>query len=378
MIKTSTAGAAAAAIVIGLASGAAQAEEFVVSAAKSVTGTYAFVGAPQVDSIKLAVDQINETKFLGEGNTIKLIINDDASDRGQHFALLNRAAIQEKALMFLGTANSSIGIAIAPVVNNEHSIPYFATASTTVPFQAGPWWFKVSGDAKASVMPVAEYAAEKGNLKRPIIIYARDNEGHTANMKVFKEHMISKGHTFVAEESILITDTDFAALATKVAAQNPDSVWLGVNAVQAANVVIQLRQAGVDKNIKFFGTAGLGDDYRKAGGEAVNNTYYSQDYFVEDPAPENQAYVKAFTAKYGVPPDNFGTLGYTEMWLTAHAIKSCIPKEVTRLCVADALRSMKDVPILLGDKKWSLGPDRVPTYKQRVFLIKDGKPDYAP
>lgn len=101
------------------------------------------------------------------------------------------------------------------------------------------------------------------------------------------EFTIASIKALIAEETILIGDSDFGPLATKIAAAKPDAIWLGSNAAQAANLVIQLKQAGVSPNVALFGTAGLGVDYLKIGGKAVENTYFSIDFNDQSTVPMN-------------------------------------------------------------------------------------------
>jgi branched-chain amino acid transport system substrate-binding protein len=364
------------ALAMGAASAPAVAADYVIAAGKGLTGALAFVGVPELNGIKLAVDDLNAQNYLGAGNKIVLTSGDDANDRGQAMTLLNRAAKLDKALMFLGTANSSLAIAIAPLVN-ELQLPTFGTATTLEPIKLGPWYFKITASSQGQATPAANYAVDKLKIKAPAIIMTRDNEGQIGNARVFRDAIAAKGVKPVIEESVLTSDTDFSAVATKIAAAKPDSVWLGALAVQAANIAIQLRQAGVVASIKFIGTSGLGEDYLKAGGAAVENTYTSRDYNVLDASPVNQAFVQAYKKRYDILPDNFAAVGYSETLITALAIKQSMPNP-TREKVRDAIMKMKAVPVLLGRGSWELDANRVPVYDLPVVMIKDGKFATAP
>jgi branched-chain amino acid transport system substrate-binding protein len=365
---------------LGLAAGAAvlpaAAADFVIAAGKGLTGPLAFVGVPEVNAIRLAVDDLNTQKFLGADHKLVLTVGDDANDRGQAMTLLNRAAKLDKALMFLGTANSSLAIATAPLVN-ELQLPTFGTATTLEPLKTGPWYFKITAASQGQATPVANYAVDKLKIKAPAIIMTRDNEGQIGNARFFKEAIAAKGVKPVIEESVLTSDTDFSAVATKIAAAKPDSVWLGALAVQAANIAIQLRQAGVTSDIKFIGTSGLGEDYLKAGGSAVENTYTSRDYNVLDTSPLNKAFVENYKKRYNVMPDNFAAVGYSETMITALAIKQSLP-DPTREKVRDAIMKLKGVPVLLGRGTWELDANRLPMYDLPIVMVKGGQFATAP
>ena len=347
------------------------AAEYTITAIKALTGPLAFVGVPEANSIKQAVEELNAKKFLGEGNTLKLNLYDDANDRGQILSLMNRASLDD-SLVILGTANSALAMGIAPALN-DMKIPYIPTAQTAQPTTVSKYYLKITQSPQGAVQPLADFAVDKKDIKRLVIIYARDNDGHINNMKTFRDHLATKGKKPLLEETILMSETDFSAIATKIAGLNPDGVWLGANAAQAANIVIQLKQAGVAANTAFYGTSGLGVDYIRTGGKAVDNTYMTVDYNHDSKDPMNVAFIEGYTKRYGSPPDNFAAIGYSETYIAAAAIKASMPNP-TREKVLEAIMKTKEASVVIGsENKWTMGPDQIPTYKLPVMVIKDGK-----
>ncbi len=350
----------------------AVAAEFTIASIKALTGPLAFVGVPEANAVKMAVDELNAANYLGAGNSIKLVSNDDQNDRAQITTLLTRAAKVDNALIVLGGANSVLMIAVAPMLN-ELQIPMFATAQTAAPLAASKWYLKVTASSEIQVAPLAQYAIDKVKPQRLAAIWGRDNDGHINNMKAFMGPLAAKGVKPIAEETILISDTDFGALATKIAAAKPDSIWLGANAAQAANLVIQLKQAGVAPNVTFFGTAGLGADYLKIGGKAVENTYFSIDFNDQSTAPLNAKFRENYKKRFNTEPDNWAAVGYSETLLAARAIKDSMPNP-TREKVLDAIMKMRDADVVLGGGKWTQKADRIPDYGPAVMVIRNNKP----
>ena len=355
-----------------LASLPASAAEYTIASIKALTGPLAFVGVPEANAVKMAIDELNAANYLGAGNTLKLVSNDDQNDRAQITTLLTRAAKVDNALIVLGGANSVLMIAIAPLLN-DLQIPMFATAQTAAPLAASKWYLKVTASSELQVAPLAKYAVEKVKPQRLAAIWGRDNDGHINNMKAFMGPLAAAGIKPVAEETILIGDTDFGALATKIAAAKPDAIWLGANAAQAANLVIQLKQAGVSPNVTMFGTAGLGVDYLKIGGKAVENTYFAIDFNDQSTAPMNVKFRENYKKRYNTEPDNWAAVGYSEALLAARAIKDSMPNP-TREKVLEAVMKLKDAEVVLGNGKWSQKADRIPEYGPAVMVIKNGKP----
>lgn len=364
----------AALLVAGAALGSVQANaaEYTISSIKALTGPLAFVGVPEANAVKMAVDELNASNYLGAGNSIKLSNNDDQNDRAQLTTLLTRAAKADNALIVLGGANSVLMIAVAPLLN-DLQIPMISTAQTAAPLAASKWYLKVTASSELQVAPLAQYAIDKIKPQRLAAIWGRDNDGHINNMKAFMGPLGAKGFKPMAEETILISDTDFGALSTKIAAAKPDAIWLGANAAQAANLVIQLKQAGVSPNVVLFGTAGLGVDYLKVGGKAVENTYFSIDYNDQSTNPLNVKFAENYKRLYNTAPDNWAAVGYSETLIAARAIKDSMPNP-TREKVLDAIMKMRNADVVLGGGKWSQKADRIPEYGPAVMVVRNNKP----
>jgi branched-chain amino acid transport system substrate-binding protein len=153
-----------------LASVSASAAEYTIASIKALTGPLAFVGVPEANAVKMAIDELNAANYLGAGNSIKLVSNDDQNDRAQITTLLTRAAKVDNALIVLGGANSVLMIAIAPLLN-DLQIPMFATAQTAAPLAASKWYLKVTASSELQVAPLAKYAVEKVKPQRLAAIW---------------------------------------------------------------------------------------------------------------------------------------------------------------------------------------------------------------
>ena len=57
----------------------ARAEDIVIGAPVSLTGTYGYVGTDAVKGMQLAIDDINATNKLGDGRKLKLMVEEEAA-----------------------------------------------------------------------------------------------------------------------------------------------------------------------------------------------------------------------------------------------------------------------------------------------------------
>ena len=365
-----------AAAVALLCAVAARAEEIPVGVLHAQTGPLAFVGVPATNGIRLAAEEINASHSLG-ADTVRLIVADYASDKAQAITLLNRLAIADRALIVLGPTGSIEGAALAPVAN-DLKVPMFSTAITAEVLKAGPWSFKITAASDGLMNALADYASVHVHCRRVALVFNRDNDGHINNKNVFRDAMRRDGAQIVAEEGTLATDSDFSALGTKIADIAPDCLFVTSNGAQGANIVGQLRQAGMADDVKVFGVAAMAtQEYVTSGGRAVDGTFMATDYNPSNPSPENQAFVAAYRQRYHTDPDNWAAVGYTTMRLAAVAIRAAGPNP-DRDHVRAALAALKDVPVVLGNGSFSLDAGRFPVYGASVLMARDGRIVTAP
>ena len=350
----------------------ALADEYVIGAELALTGTYAWVGVPSREGLDVGIQEINAGGLLG-GNTLKVLIEDTASDKAQAISLINRFNARDKALLVLGPSSSAEGVAIGPVAN-ELKIPLLTTTAVSDAInKSGPWAFKTPASPALVIGDVAKYAVDKMGVKSVALVWGRNNDGQigqkNAALAVFK----ARGTKILTEESVLTTDTDFLAVITKIIAAKPDAVFLALVAEQSANFIIQARQQGIDPDAKFLGVPNFGSDqFILIGGKAVEGAVYVADYFAGTASEENKRFVEAYRKKYNRSPDNGAALGYTAIKLAAAALKG-VGSNPSHDAVREGFLKISDFPVVLGRGKFSFNADRGALYEGVIMTVKDGK-----
>lgn len=377
---TSRATGSALAVLFALAGAAAtpvSAAEVIVGAQLALTGPYAWVGVPARDAMMLGLEEINASRMLGN-NKIRLVIEDTGSEKTQSITLVNRFAVRDKAVMIVGPSSSAEGVAIAPVAN-DLKIPLLApTAVSEDITKSGPWAFKIPASPAAIIGEVAKYAVDKLGVKKIALVFGRDNEGQIGQKNAARDYFKSHGVEIVAEESVLVSDTEFLALITKLISLKPDAIFLAQVAEQSANFIIQAREAGIDSRVRFLGVPNMGSErFVAVGGQAVEGAVFVADYFPGMKSSENDRFVAAFQARYQRPPDNWAALGYTAIEVTATAIKAA-GSNPTRESVRQALTRIKGLAVVLGSGKFGFNEARNPSYGAILLTVKDGKFVVAP
>jgi branched-chain amino acid transport system substrate-binding protein len=349
----------------------ALAQEVKIGVVLSNTGTFAFVGAPVINAVRLAYEELMAANYFGN-TKVTLMVEDNRSDRAEAITLINRMATRDQATIIIGPVSTGEAMAAAPVAV-DLKIPLFTTATSPDVLKAGPWIFKSTETAEQFMAPLGTHVVQKAKPKNCFYVFIRDNEGYVRQKNVLRDTIAAGGIKTVGDESILAADSDFTALATKIVSSKADCLYVGTPPEQGANIVLQARQAGMPASTVLVGNTGMGSDrYVKAGGKAVDGTLFPAEFVPTGVNEMGRKFIAAYTKKYNMAPDSWAGVGYTMMLVTANAIKTAGPNP-TRDAVRQAMARTNKLPVVIGQGTFTLDADRIPSFGAAVLTIKDGK-----
>jgi len=359
------------ALALAFVSTTAFAKDYKLGSLHSLTGPYAFVGVPITNGMKLATDQINESGALGPGNKINLVIEDPASDRAQGTSLMTRFGADPDTLLVFGPSSTLEGLASAPAANAAQ-LPTMTNGALPKLLEISSYLFRMLVPTATSQGTLAEFGIKKG-IKQCAFVTVSDNEGYLAQRNALKETLAKANVVFVADETPKSTESDFSALSTKIAALKPDCVFLNAPAEYMANVIIQLRNAGLPNSAHIFiDTGGGSPDFLATGGKAVEGVSVLTLFAAPGSTPVAHQFSADFQKRYGSAPDGWAALGFAAMHVVVNALKAAGP-DVTRDKLRTALMQTKDQPTVLGAGRITIGQDRETRYDLTVLTVKDGK-----
>ncbi len=348
----------------------AQGKEIPVGVFNSLTGTYAYGGVPIQNAMKLALEQANAAGLPG-GNKFKVFEADEAGDKGQAINIVNQFARRDNVMLILGPTVSALALAAGPVAN-ELKVPMLAIGSSPGIPAIGPWTFKIQATPVDIMGFLGKLAVESLGVRNIILLHDQSNDGFVLQKTAVADYLTKAGTKIVIDEQFISSDSNFLALATKVASTPTDAIFIAAPAELAANLILQIRQAGLDPKVKFIGPSTLGSaNFIKTGGKAVEGTYVVSDYSATSPTPMNQAFEKAYQAKYGSLPDNWAGMGYALGQVAVQAVKNAGPTP-DRTKIRDELAKLNKVPVVLGNGTWSVDAGRNPSYGGVLLQVKNG------
>lgn len=346
----------------------AMADDVVIGVVVSTTSTYAFVGQPLVNGMRLAADEITAAGEWG-GHNVEILYEDNRSERQEAIALITRMALSEEADIIIGPIASSEAMATGPVAV-DLGIPMFTTATSPAVLDAGPYVFKSTETADAYMAPVAEHVVGL-SPEDCFLVSIRDNEGYILQRDVFRRILEDGGVTIAGDETVLAADTDFTALSTLIVNSDADCLFVTAPPEQAANVIIQARQAGLNPDTILASDSGAGSqNYIDAGGSAVEGTFFPAS-FVADASDSAAAFSAAYVEAYDIDPDIWAATGYTMMQTVANAIRNA-GDDVNRETLREAMAATRDLPVVMGQGTLTFDENRIPMMGGIVMQIRDG------
>lgn len=355
---------------------AAQSDEYHVVVLQALTGPAAFIGTAVADGMRLAEQQVNEQGLLGEGNTLKVTYADDATDRTQTMSLIARYANDPSILGILGPTSGAVAIAGASS-GNQYKVPVVTTTNTPEVLDQGPWSFILTQPPEITIPYLVDYAADVKGVKECAVIGIRDIEAYVALQKQFEKLMTDKGVRITTVEQVGGTDSDFSSVATKIATSQQDCVFVSASASQGANIIVQLRQAGLDPATPVFGhNAFASPEFLNRGGAGVEGVTFIADWVPGGYDDFTKAFATEFSETFGHEADNWNAVGYGGMLVMANALKTM--PEPTREALRDQLGKTSEVRVAAGQGSYSVDEKRYPHVGMNVLTVQDGAFVQAP
>jgi len=354
-------------VTLGAISAAPLPATIKVGSAESLTGDNASYGVPIRRGIELGVEEANASGILGSSK-LQLVVYDDKADKQEGISVFNKLINDDKVSVIIGPTLSGTAFAAIPVAQKA-GVPVIGTSLTAVGITAmGNYVFRDSLP-QASVIPGTLAAAvAKFHPKKAALLFQADQEYSKSEADVYKAALQKAGIQLVASESYSKGDSDFRTQLSKLAARKPDIYVFCCLIGEAIPVLQQAREIGVTQPI-LGGNGFNNPNVIKSGKEAAEGLIVGSSWFIESKNPKSQAFVAAFTKKYGTPPDQFAAQGYTAVLILAQAIKSA--GSADRASIRDALARVKGFDTVLGT--FSFDENRDPVHPSTPITVKGGK-----
>ena len=352
----------------GLLAATAVAQETIkIGEFASLTGKEAVFGQNAHKGTLLAIEEVNAAGGV-LGRKLELITEDDQSKPGESATVVKKLISRDKVVAVLGEIVSGRTLEAAPIAQ-QAKIPLISPGATNVAVTAkGNYIFRVCfiDDFQGTLM--AKFAAESLKLKRVAILSSVSSAQAVGLAKYFKERFTADGGAISAEQKYGEGDKDFRAQLTAIKSAGADGVFVPGYYAEAALICKQARELGL--NVPMFGVDGWeSPELIQIGGAAVEGTYFSTHYAVDNLSKDVVAFNDRFKQRWGIDSNALSALGYDSAMVLVDALKRAGTTDGPAL--RDALAATKDFVGATG--RITFDAQRNPTKSAVVLTVKNGR-----
>ena len=345
----------------------AAAEKVKVAFVSTLSGPQALLGKHQQDGFMLAIKELNGK--LG-GLPAEITQNDDQFKPDVARQLADKIVKKDQADFVTGLLFSNVLLAMYnPIVDSKTIlISSNAGASQVAGKMCSPYFFSSAWQTDQAPGAVGR-SVQKTGAKRVFIIASNYQAGQDA-ANGFKRQF--KGE-IVQEIYPPLSQPDFSAEISQIAAAKPDAVFAFVAGSPAINFVKQYAASGLKKDIPLFSAFTVYGPYLETIGEAAIGSRSAAFWTPDMDTPASKRFVEAFRKEYGYVPSNISAQAYESAKLIDAAVAQVKGKIEDRQALVKAMEEAK-YDSIRGPFKY--GKNHFPIqnfYATEVARTADGK-----
>ena len=341
--------------------------EIAIAMAGPMTGAYAWMGEQYKHGVEAALAEINAGGGL-LGQTVRVIIGDDACDAGQAVAVANK--LVHDGVVFVAGHYCSHASIPASKVYEQSGILMISPGSTNprLTDEGGDNVFRVVGRDDLQGEIAGDYLADQWAGKAIAILHDQTTYGKGLAEETRKQ-LNKRGVTEAMFEAFTPGKTDYSALVSKMQAAGIEVFYVGGYSTEAALILRQARNRGYDAQL-VAGDGIVTADFWVITGPAGEGTLmtFSLDARAN---PEAAGAVDAFRAR-GYEPEGFTLHAYAAVQVWAQAVEKAGTLELG--AVIEALRGERFETVLGNLDFDEKGDITTPSYVWYVW--RDGR--YVP
>ncbi|HZI02685.1 MAG TPA: ABC transporter substrate-binding protein [Archangium sp.] len=331
----------------------------------SLTGSEATFGISARNGIELALKEANAAGGV-KGKKLDVRVYDSQGRPEEGAQAATRLINQDKVVLILGEAASSVSMAMADKAQAA-GVPMITPSSTNPAVtRRGDYIFRVCFIDPFQGYVMAKFARDHLKLNRVAVLQDNKSAYSVGLTDVFSRKFSEMGGNLVATESYSKGDTDFRAQLTALKQTRPEALFVPGYYTDVGIIARQARELGL--MVPLLGGDGWeSDKLFELGGAAIEGSYYSNHYSVDNPDAKVQEFITKYKAAHGAVPDSVAALAYDAAWLAIDAMKRA--PDLSGAAIRDAIAATKDFPGVAGTINLDRNRDAV---KQAVILKVEG------
>lgn len=310
----------------GTGTAAESSDEIKVGILHSLSGTMAISEVTVRDAELLAIEEINQAGGV-LGKKLVPVVEDGASDWPTFAEKATKLIRQDKVATVFGGWTSASRKAMLPVFERYKALLWYPVQYEGL--ESSPYIFYTGATTNQQIIPGLDYLKEQG--KKKIFLVGSDYVFPRTANKIIKAYAAANDMEILGEEYTPLGHTEYSTLVNKVVQAKPDAVFNTLNGDSNVAFFKQLKSAGVTADTMPVLSVSIAEEEVKGiGVENIVGHPVAWNYYQTTETPANEAFVKAFKAKYGedkVTSDPMQA-GYNAVYLWAEAVKKAGTTEV--------------------------------------------------
>ena len=303
-----------------------------------LTGPLSIYGQTTNNGIKLALEEVNANGGI-LGKKVDWVEYDDKGEITDAVTNYNKL-MEDKVDAIFGGVPSKPALAIAESSVNDGVLYITPTATQANITEGKPNVFRTCFTDPFQGEVLANFSKEKLNAKKVAILRNQSSDFSMGVADVFEKKAKELGMEVVADESYGDSDTDFKAQLTNVRGQNPDVLFIPDYYEKVALIAPQVKEAGIDATlVGADGWDTVLSVMDESSFASLDNSYFSNQFTLEDPSEEVQTFLKNYKEKFGENPSTFAAEGYDTVYLYKQAVEAAGTTEWAK--VIEALKKVE-------------------------------------
>jgi len=297
------------------ATAAAAQDKVKIGLITTLSGPPAALGQQQRNGFQLALKTLGNK--LG-GKDVELLIQDDELKPDVAVTKVKAFIERDKVDFVVGPIFSNILQAILKPATEGGAFLISPNAGTSnfAGKECNPNLFVVSYQNDQNHEVLGKYAQDAG-IKKAFIM-APNYQAGKDSLAGFKRYF--KGE-IVDEVYVPLNQLDYSAELAKIAAAQPDAIFVFLPGGMGVNFVKQFRQAGLADKIKFLSAFTVDESTLPAQQDAAIGFFGGANWAPNLDNPQNKAFVAAYEKEYNAVPASYAFQAYDAALLIDSALK---------------------------------------------------------
>lgn len=293
---------------------------FKVGVIGPLTGGAAIYGTCVANSAQIAVDEINA---LGGDIQFELMTEDDVNDAETSVNAYN-ALMDDGMQILVGTVTTQPALSVVPLSYEDRVFTLTPSASgdDVISINDNDNVFQICFTDSNQGSRSAQYIDENFDSPKIAIIYKNDDQYSIGIRDNFKAEADSRGMDIVYEGTFTeASQTDFNVQLAGAQSAGADLLFLPIYYTPASVILTQANAMGYAPT--FFGVDGMDGILTMPGFDAslAEGVMLLTPFSVNSEDAATQSFVKTYTEKYGVEPNQFAADAYDGVYIVKAALE---------------------------------------------------------